>query len=274
MLEDSGARWAFADRALVPKRSRRAPITRHALERVVALGGTEYEGAVRTRGASDIAASTSSTPRGSSTPAARQGVRRVWCITHGNLRRDERSAFLSDVEAVAPGDALLHAAPLSHGSGLYLLPHVARGAVNVVPESGGFDAARDPRAARRVGPRALLRGADDGAATGRRAGDRPSAPRSAEVHRVRRRPDVRRGLQGGASRAGPAARADLWPGRIADDDHRDGPRAIADAVRATTTRGSARSASRRLGVDCRIADADDARCPPARSAKCWCAARR
>src|SRR5205807_5018326 len=28
----------------------------------------------------------------------------------------------------------------SHGSGLYVLPHVARGAVHVVPESGGFDA--------------------------------------------------------------------------------------------------------------------------------------
>jgi long-chain acyl-CoA synthetase len=42
---------------------------------------------------------------------------------------------------VAPGDALLHPAPLSHGSGLYLLPYVARGACSVVPESGGFDPA-------------------------------------------------------------------------------------------------------------------------------------
>jgi long-chain acyl-CoA synthetase len=41
---------------------------------------------------------------------------------------------------VTPGDAILHAAPLSHGSGLYAVPHVARGGVNVLPESGGFDA--------------------------------------------------------------------------------------------------------------------------------------
>jgi len=47
--------------------------------------------------------------------------------------------FLACVEGVAPGDALLHPAPLSHGSGLYVLPHVEAGAVNVVPESGGFD---------------------------------------------------------------------------------------------------------------------------------------
>ena len=59
-------------------------------------------------------------------------------ITHGNLRAMSQ-CFLTDVEAVAPGDAILHAAPLSHGSGLYVLPHVLAGAVNVVPESGGFD---------------------------------------------------------------------------------------------------------------------------------------
>ncbi|MCL4761122.1 MAG: AMP-binding protein [Burkholderiales bacterium] len=60
-------------------------------------------------------------------------------ITHANLLAMTQ-AFLACVEAVAPGDAILHPAPLSHGSGLYVLPHVARGAVNVVPVSGGFDA--------------------------------------------------------------------------------------------------------------------------------------
>jgi len=38
-----------------------------------------------------------------------------------------------------PGDAILHAAPMSHGSGLYIMPHVARLAVQVIPESGGFE---------------------------------------------------------------------------------------------------------------------------------------
>ena len=41
--------------------------------------------------------------------------------------------------AIAPGDAILHAAPMSHGSGLYIMPHVARLGVNVMPESGGFE---------------------------------------------------------------------------------------------------------------------------------------
>ena len=60
-------------------------------------------------------------------------------ITHGNLRAMS-DAFVTSVEPIVPGDALLHPAPLSHGSGLYLVPHMAGGAVSVVPESGGFDA--------------------------------------------------------------------------------------------------------------------------------------
>ncbi len=48
--------------------------------------------------------------------------------------------YFSDVDAIAPGEAIIHAAPMSHGSGFYMLPHVAHAGLNVVPESGGFDA--------------------------------------------------------------------------------------------------------------------------------------
>ena len=49
--------------------------------------------------------------------------------------------YFSDVDPIAPTDAKLHAAPLTHGSGLYGLPHVAKAANNVIPESGHFDPA-------------------------------------------------------------------------------------------------------------------------------------
>ncbi len=49
--------------------------------------------------------------------------------------------YFADVDAIAPGDAIIHAAPMSHGSGFYMLPHVARGGLNVTPESGGFEPA-------------------------------------------------------------------------------------------------------------------------------------
>ena len=60
-------------------------------------------------------------------------------LTHRNLLFATQ-AYFADIDKLAAGDAILHPAPLSHGSGLYGLPHFAAGAVNVIPESGGFDA--------------------------------------------------------------------------------------------------------------------------------------
>ncbi len=45
---------------------------------------------------------------------------------------------LADIDAVTEQDSIIHAAPLSHGSGMYVLPHIARAANNVIPRSGGF----------------------------------------------------------------------------------------------------------------------------------------
>ena len=59
-------------------------------------------------------------------------------LTNRNLLMMTLSYF-ADIDPVMPQDSILHAAPLSHGSGLYGLPHVARGAVSVVPQSGGVD---------------------------------------------------------------------------------------------------------------------------------------
>ena len=61
-------------------------------------------------------------------------------LTHRNLLFSTQ-AYFADIDRLFPGDAILHPAPLSHGSGLYALPHFAAGGLNVIPESGGFDAA-------------------------------------------------------------------------------------------------------------------------------------
>lgn len=61
-------------------------------------------------------------------------------ITHRNLRA-MTYAYHVDVDEVAPRSVLLHAAPLSHGSGCYVSPHAAVGSCHVVPESAGFDEA-------------------------------------------------------------------------------------------------------------------------------------
>jgi long-chain acyl-CoA synthetase len=68
------------------------------------------------------------------------GVPKGAMLTHRNLLFATQ-AYFSDIDRLGPGDAMLHPAPLSHGSGLYGLPHFAAAAVNVIPESGAFEAA-------------------------------------------------------------------------------------------------------------------------------------
>jgi long-chain acyl-CoA synthetase len=68
------------------------------------------------------------------------GVPKGATLTHRNMLF-QTHAYFADIDKLGPGDAILHAAPLSHGSGCYGLPHVAAGAVNIIPESGHFEPA-------------------------------------------------------------------------------------------------------------------------------------
>lgn len=46
--------------------------------------------------------------------------------------------YLADLHNIQPGEVVLHAAPMSHGSGIVALPAIARGAVNAVLEPASF----------------------------------------------------------------------------------------------------------------------------------------
>ncbi len=59
-------------------------------------------------------------------------------LSHRNLTA-MTVAHLADIDAPDEGCSLLHAASMSHGSGLYVLPYVLRAARQVVPSSGAFD---------------------------------------------------------------------------------------------------------------------------------------
>ena len=48
--------------------------------------------------------------------------------------------FYADMSPLGPEDVILHAAPLSHGSGLYGIPNVAKGAANVILHTKSFEA--------------------------------------------------------------------------------------------------------------------------------------
>jgi long-chain acyl-CoA synthetase len=135
VLDDAGARWAFVDEDW---HAALGGMSLSTLERAIVVGGGEHD-ALAEVAARPVEPVDGDEPAWlfytSGTTGRPKGVE----ITHANLVAMTR-CFLADVEAIAPGDAILHPAPLSHGSGLYAVPHVARAAVNVVPASGGFNA--------------------------------------------------------------------------------------------------------------------------------------
>jgi long-chain acyl-CoA synthetase len=135
ILEHSGARACFASDGLDTEMAPHAPAT---LERLITIGSPEYEALFT---ADPVAAwpclgddlawlfytsGTTGRPKGA-------------MLTHRVLAAASY-AYAGEVDPTAPGDPLLHAAPMSHGSGLYMMASVARLGVSVVPESSSFDA--------------------------------------------------------------------------------------------------------------------------------------
>ncbi len=76
-------------------------------------------------------------------------------ITHRNLMT-MGLAYFTDVDAITDQDAIAYAAPMSHGAGLYAIPHLMAGARHVVPASGGFDAAELFELGASLGPLSLF----------------------------------------------------------------------------------------------------------------------
>lgn len=60
-------------------------------------------------------------------------------VTAGNISA-MTLAYFADVDTVTADDAILYAAPMSHGAGIYNFMHVIKGARHVIPASGGFEA--------------------------------------------------------------------------------------------------------------------------------------
>jgi len=134
ILEHSGARVCFAAPKLDREIAAHAPPT---LERLIVIGSKEYESLfaadaieVAPRAADDLAwlfytSGTTGRPKGA-------------MLTHRNLAVATQS-YLGEVDPSREPGAILHAAPMSHGSGLYIMGNVARHAVHVIPESGSFE---------------------------------------------------------------------------------------------------------------------------------------
>ena len=127
-------------------------------------------------------------------------------------------AYLADLRDVRPDHVVLHAAPLTHGSGIYALPALARGATQVITTSRSFDPDEIlATVGRRGRQRHRLPDADDGQVAARRPIAAPAAePRA---RRLRRGADLPRRPRGGARLVRPGPQPDLRPGRGAGHDH-------------------------------------------------------
>ena len=60
-------------------------------------------------------------------------------LTHRNLIAMTMNFYADICPGFGPDDVVLHAAPLSHGSGLYALPNIGKAATNVILASKSFD---------------------------------------------------------------------------------------------------------------------------------------
>ncbi len=150
VLADSGARVVLTSQSLAPA-AREAGASDAGL---LVFGTDAYRAAVshppmavHDRAPQDVA----SLFYTSGTTGRPKGVMQ----THRNLFAMMACYFI-EVDDVAPGDAMVYAAPMSHGAGLYNYAQVLRGARHVVPLSGGFDPAELVQLAASVGELTLF----------------------------------------------------------------------------------------------------------------------
>ncbi|MEE8172344.1 MAG: AMP-binding protein, partial [Alphaproteobacteria bacterium] len=137
IFDNSGARVCFAGPELAPAIEKLAaqPAT---LEAVIIAGSDNYR-ALRAGEAMPYESRAPQDPAWLFYTSGTTGRPKGATLSHRNLLIMTLSYF-ADMDSISPEDSVLHAAPLSHASGLYGLPHVAKAANNVIPKSGGFDA--------------------------------------------------------------------------------------------------------------------------------------
>lgn len=139
ILEDSGARVCFVTPDLADSVQETGQVRSGAV-RVIEIGSADWQALLSAEPMADPTPVSNDDMAWLFYTSGTTGQPKGAMLSHGNLLTMTACYFM-DVDTVSAEDCVLHAAPMSHGSGLYILPHVAVGAAQVIPESGGFDPA-------------------------------------------------------------------------------------------------------------------------------------
>jgi long-chain acyl-CoA synthetase len=144
IVDDAQARWAFVTSDVAPQ-----PLP--GLARQVDLDSTEADALLAPGPVRPIEPSAADDLAWLFYTSGTTGRPKGVMITQRNLLTMGLGYFV-DVDPVARDDAIVYAAPMSHGCGLYAVPHVMAGARHVVPASGGVDPAELFALGRALGP--------------------------------------------------------------------------------------------------------------------------